>query len=197
MNKLHNIKILIDAYIDSQEDIINMIRSQFSRHIDRQKAEDIFSYAFLDTCEKIRKGKFDLEASGHSLKAYLYKVCYWQACKATRRNPKVTYLSDAPQSLIDDGQLSRLAGLVNAHEGGDDLVNACDEAECQHALSMAIGNMSETCRKILMQHYWDGFSYELIAQQLSKKATAVKMQAKRCKDSFINHNKHILQLCKR
>lgn len=200
LNNIPNIKILTDAYLDYQESIVSMIYARFKGHLDRLKVEDIFSYAFVDTCEKIQKGKFDLEASEKSIKSYLYKVCYWQACKKVGRNkedkmPEIHKGEDA--GSVDEGQLMRLMGVVNAHEGGNEIINACDEEECEHAMNDAFFNMKESCRKVLLEHYWDGFSYDQIAEKLNKKATAVKMQAKRCKDSFTNSNKHLLEICRK
>lgn len=195
-----NIKILTDAYMNYQESIVNSIYARFKGHLDRLKVEDIFSYAFADTCEKIQNDKFDLESSKGSIKAYLYKVCYWQACKKVGRNkedkmPEIKTGEDA--GLIDEGQLMKLMGIVNASEGGDEVINACDKAECEHAVSIAIEAMKEECRRILMGHYWDGFPYDQIADELGKKSSAVKMQAKRCKDNFINNNKHLLEICRK
>lgn len=200
MTKLHNRKILIDAYLDNQEDIVNMIHARFAGHLDRPKIEDIFSNAFVDICEKIQRGRLNLETSGESLKAYLYRACYLQACKKVERNKEVRMpeVSIGEQAgTVDDSQLMRLMGAAGMYDTDDGVVNACDEAECEHAVSVALQALKEPCRRILMLHYWDGFSYKHIAQHLGKRAEAVKMQAKRCKDTFINHNKHILELCRR
>lgn len=200
MTQIQSIKILIDAYLEYQQDIVNMIHSRFAGHLDRTKVEDIFSNTFVDTYEKIQYGKMDIDKVGLSLRAYLYKSCFFQACKKIERNKEIRmpeYTQGELAGSIDEEQLARLTGIVNIQINTEETINACDEAECNHALSTALENMKEPCRKILTQHYWDGFSYELIAQQLKKKTSAVKMQAKRCKDSFINHNKHILDLCRR
>lgn len=200
LSSIPNIKILTDAYLDFRESIVRMIYARFKGHLDLLEVEDIFSNAFIDTCEKIVKGRFDLEASGKSIKSYLYQVCYRQACKTVGRNkedklPHVHKEEDA--GSIDEGQLMKLMGVVNIHESGNEIINACDEDECEHAMNEAIANMKDVCRKILIEHYWDGFTYEQIAAELNKKTTAVKMQAKRCKDSFTKSNKHLLEICRK
>lgn len=198
--RLSYIRTLTDVYLNYQDSIVGMIYARFKGHLDRMKVEDIYSYAFEDTYMKINKGKFAADIPEKKLKQYLYSVCYRQACKKTERNreirmPEINTGDDA--GTVDEGQLLKLMGIVNAHEGGNEVVNACDEAECQHAMGEAMRRMKDNCRQVLIDHYWEGFSYDIIAEGLGKNADAIKMQAKRCKDTFSKKNQHLLELCRK
>lgn len=200
MSDIPNIKILTDAYLNYQESIVNMIYNRFKGRLDMPKVEDIFGNVFLETCTKINEGKLDIGSIESSVKWYLYRACLFQACKAIERNredkiPEIESGDD--KGCIDEGQLMKLMGIVNAHESGNDIVDDCDKDECSHALNQAIDGMKEGCRKIIRERFWDGFSFRLIGQGMNKSEDAAKMQGSRCMKSLINKNKHLLEVCRK
>lgn len=200
MSDIPNIKILTDAYLNYQGSIVNMIYNRFKGRLDMPKVEDIFGNVFLETCTKINEGKLDIGSIENSVKGYLYRACFFQACKAIERNreDKLPEIENGEDSgSIDEGQLMKLMGIVNAHESENNIIDACDEAECSHAINQAIEGMKAECRKILRERFWDGFSFRLIAKGLNKSEDAAKMQGNRCMKTFITKNKQLLEICRK
>lgn len=191
---------LFTYYRDYHDTVVDTIYGKYKDHLDMETVEDIFSDAFISICEKVKSGGLDIDESRCSVKTHLFRACNWLAIKKVTRNkedrmPVITQGEDA--GVIDESQLMRLMGVVNLHESGDYAISACDAEECEHALTTAIAGMTQDCRKVIMEHYWDGFSYKVIAQSLGIQVGAIKMQAKRCKDNFVKRNKHLLELCRK
>ena len=131
---------------------------------DQDLAEDIAQEAFIRAYEKL-----DLYNEAYSFSTWLYKIADNLAFRHMKQ-AKVTQDIDEIEELIPDDKPSL-----------DEVTNALFERQ---EVRDAVAALPAGYRQVISLYYWDGFSYEEIAEIMDRPVGTVRTWLHRAKDDL-------------
>ena len=155
------------------------LRKRFS--VSDEDLEDIFQESSMALFLNIREGKLTKLTS--SLGSYFMSICINQTLKFTGRN-KNAALS------FEDNKITNSNAVRN--DKIDELYGFCTDTEeedkkvrLEKLIRSIMDSMTETCRNILKEYYWNDLSMATIADEYNfPNANAVKTQKYKCMKKY-------------
>lgn len=115
----------------------------------RQDAEDVFQETIMAFVDMVQQGKFRGESS---IKTMLYAIARNLWLNAMKKRNRM-FVTDTQHHTITDG------------ESGD-VQDVIIRSESRRRIMDFIGQLGETCRKILIHYYYDGLSIKEIHERM-------------------------------
>ena len=143
--------------------------------------EDVYQDASIAFYLNICNGK--LGSMNSSLYTYFLRICINQSLKMLKKKEQIQTL------VIGDGGTGVKSVSYDVVEKAmmsyDDAETRRKEERKQHLVKILIGEMSDQCRNLLLGHYVEGQSWQVIAQQCGlANADTAKSIACRCRKKF-------------
>ncbi len=133
-------------YSEHFENLTHFIRKNSGN---RQDAEDVFQETIMVFVDMVQRGKFRSESS---IKTFLYAIARNLWLNAMKKRDRM-FVRDTEQLNVSDGET-------------EDLQAAIIRNESKRKVLEFIGQLGETCRKILIYYYYDNFSMKEICERM-------------------------------
>ena len=170
----------LNTFIPNEKSkVLALLRKRFS--VSDDDLEDIFQEASKSLFLNIRDGKLTYLTT--SLGVYFLSICVNQALKFTR-NSKNT------KQLFEDNKITNSNAVRN--DKIDELYGFCTDTEeedkmvrMEKLVRSIMDSMTDTCRNILKEFYWNDLSMATIADEYNfPNANAVKTQKYKCMKKY-------------
>ncbi len=133
-------------YSEHFENLTHFIRKNSGN---RQDAEDVFQETIMVFVDMVQRGKFRGESS---IKTFLYAIARNLWLNAMKKRDRM-FVRDTEQLNVSDGET-------------EDLQAAIIRNESKRKVLEFIGQLGETCRKILIHYYYDNLSMKEICERM-------------------------------
>ena len=133
-------------YSEHFENLTHFIRKNSGN---RQDAEDIFQESIMVFVDMVQRGKFRGESS---IKTFLYAIARNLWLNAMKKRDRM-FVRDTEQQGISESE-------------SEDLQAALIRSESKRAVLDFIGQLGETCRKILVHYYYEDLSMKEICGRM-------------------------------
>jgi RNA polymerase sigma factor (sigma-70 family) len=176
----------------SDDEIIRLIRSGealessvshlYAEHLDnlthfirknsgnQQDAEDVFQETIMVFVDLVQRGKFRGESS---IKTFLYAIARNLWLNAMKKRNRM-FIRDTGSYEISDDQAT-------------DLQQAIIKSESKRAVLDFIGQLGETCKKVLISYYYEDRSMKEICEQMRYESEqVVRNQKYKCMKKLID-----------
>ena len=170
----------LNTFIPNEKSkVLALLRKRFS--VSDDDLEDIFQEASKSLFLNIRDGKLTYLTT--SLGVYFLSICVNQALKFTRSSKKT-------KQLFEDNKITNSNAVRN--DKIDELYGFCTDTEeedkmvrMEKLVRSIMDSMTDTCRNILKEFYWNDLSMATIADEYNfPNANAVKTQKYKCMKKY-------------
>lgn len=146
-----------------QKGFVNKVKSTY--YFDRETLNDVFIDSLLDFYEYVLKGKFE-ERNTSSIKNLLFTFFSRKLANKAKQENTRKDLEEIVERKATDWQNS------------SNVEKAYTQKETEKIMNDAIGQLPESCQRILLLYYYEGFSHKEIAEEMDYKNDSISKTRK-------------------